>query len=103
VQAKQQPRRKPAARETKRSAPRNAPPPIPAARVVQSVVGSLVTGKRDIAATEIRGVGEGPKSTAKPTVNAESLHRWLRPETLRQQFMLTEVLQPPLALRPHRD
>jgi hypothetical protein len=35
-------------------------------------------------------------------VNAESLHGWLRPETLRQQFMLTEVLQPPLALREPR-
>ena len=36
-------------------------------------------------------------------VNAQSLNKWLRPATLRQQFMLTEVLQPPLALRPDRD
>ena len=30
---------------------------------------------------------------------AASLRAWLRPATMRQQFMLTEVLQPPLALR----
>ena len=29
--------------------------------------------------------------------------KWLRPETLRQQFILTEVLQPPRALRPWDD
>jgi hypothetical protein len=32
-------------------------------------------------------------------VNAPALHTWLRPGTLRQQFILTEIFQPPLALR----
>jgi len=33
------------------------------------------------------------------TANAAALSRWLTPETLRSQFILTEILQPPLALR----
>lgn len=33
---------------------------------------------------------------------AASIARWLSPATLHQQFILTEVLQPPLALREHR-
>jgi hypothetical protein len=33
------------------------------------------------------------------TASAVSLHRWLTPKTLRQQFILTEVLLPPVALR----
>ena len=30
---------------------------------------------------------------------ATTLRGWLRPATMRQQFILTEILQPPLALR----
>jgi hypothetical protein len=30
---------------------------------------------------------------------AAALHAWLKPDTLRKQFILTEVLQPPLAMR----
>jgi hypothetical protein len=30
------------------------------------------------------------------------VHRWLNPATMRGQFILTEVLQPPLALRDER-
>lgn len=34
--------------------------------------------------------------------SAPALSRWLNPATLRQQFILTEIFQPPLALRdPH--
>jgi hypothetical protein len=38
---------------------------------------------------------------AKPTVyvDAQVLGRWLKPQTLRSQFMLTEVFLPPVALR----
>ena len=32
-------------------------------------------------------------------VAAPMIKRWLTPETLRQQFILTEIFQPPLALR----
>ncbi|MGH7178789.1 MAG: hypothetical protein ACREJC_15530 [Tepidisphaeraceae bacterium] len=37
-----------------------------------------------------------------PSATAITVSRWLRPQTLRQQFILTEVFQPPLALRPDR-
>ena len=42
-----------------------------------------------------------PKPPAKPTVyvDAQVLGRWLRPQTLRSQFILTEIFQPPVALR----
>jgi hypothetical protein len=32
-------------------------------------------------------------------VNAPAIARWAKPSTLRQQFILTEIFQPPLALR----
>jgi hypothetical protein len=35
-----------------------------------------------------------------PTVDAKAVRHWLSPATLRHQFILTEILQPPLALRP---
>jgi hypothetical protein len=43
-----------------------------------------------------------PTTTAAKRPNAPSaaaLHTWLKPATLRQQFILTEVLQPPVAMR----
>ena len=33
------------------------------------------------------------------SANAATINAWLRPATLRRQFILTEVLQPPLSLR----
>jgi hypothetical protein len=43
------------------------------------------------------------QAAAKPAgmvpASAASLRKWLTPATLRQQFLLTEILQPPLALR----
>ncbi len=36
---------------------------------------------------------------AEVTVSALTLNRWLRPNTLHQQFILTEILQKPVALR----
>ena len=40
-----------------------------------------------------------PTRAAKPAVDAQALASWLRPATLQKQFILTEILQPPLALR----
>ena len=37
--------------------------------------------------------------TKAPTVDAGAIHAWMKPATLRQQFILTELLQPPLAMR----
>jgi hypothetical protein len=36
-----------------------------------------------------------------PAINAKAINAWLRPTTLRQQFILTEIFQSPLALRDH--
>lgn len=36
---------------------------------------------------------------AAPRITADTISRWLRPATLNQQFLLTEIFQPPLALR----
>lgn len=44
-----------------------------------------------------------PRPRAKIAVDAAALSKWMNPATLRQQFMLTEILQPPLALRPDAD
>jgi hypothetical protein len=38
-------------------------------------------------------------TTAAPTQSAAAIRKWLSPATLRNQFLLTEILQPPLALR----
>jgi hypothetical protein len=34
-----------------------------------------------------------------PTQSAVAIRKWLVPATMRNQFLLTEILQPPLALR----
>jgi hypothetical protein len=39
------------------------------------------------------------KPIATPSANAANIHRWLTPKTLHQQFILTEILQPPRAFR----
>ncbi len=51
-----------------------------------------------VAATEISAQPVAP-SRRSTGVTAGALHLWLKPSTLRQQFILTEVFQPPLALR----
>lgn len=41
-----------------------------------------------------------PAPRAQPTIAAApAIHQWLRPDTLRKQFIITELLQPPLSLR----
>ena len=50
--------------------------------------------------------GEAPPKSARAagsSANAAALSRWMTPRTLRSQFILTEILQPPLALREPRD
>ncbi|CAN5610054.1 hypothetical protein BH10PLA1_BH10PLA1_05400 [soil metagenome] len=36
---------------------------------------------------------------ALPAVNAVVLGKWMKPATLRQQFIITEIFQPPLSMR----
>jgi hypothetical protein len=69
---------------------RRPPPPIPvAAPIVTSTQAPPHTAPAPATA----------KAREMSGVNAVALHRWLTPQTLRRQFILTEVLQPPLALR----
>jgi hypothetical protein len=49
---------------------------------------------RDLSATEI-----GSREAVSRPSMSRALHDLLRPPTLRKQFILTEILQPPLALR----
>ena len=42
------------------------------------------------------------RAAAVPAVTALTIARWAKPATLRQQFILTEIFQPPLALRDPR-
>ncbi len=62
-----------------------APPPIAAPPVPQPR-----------AAAEMAPVRT---STALPRIGANTLNRWLQPTTLNQQFLLTEILQPPVGWR----
>ncbi len=47
-------------------------------------------------------ITQPPPRRKASTVDAVAMRKWLTPATLRHQFILTEILQPPLALRPHR-
>jgi len=42
------------------------------------------------------------RATRSVGAEAPAISRWLTPKTLRSQFILTEVFQPPVALRPER-
>ena len=100
-QPQPQARRTPA--RPRQSAGRVAPPPIPGVAPAAGLATGLAMGpatKQDIAATEIRSAAPtSPSATRALAANAGTLNRWLRPATMRQQFILTELLQPPLALR----
>jgi hypothetical protein len=87
---KQQQRRGSAPQQRRVAAP--PPPPVPAAAASRgsaplSTAAPAVQSAHDRAASAVRAV------------DAAALARWARPATLRQQFMLTEIFQPPLALR----
>jgi hypothetical protein len=68
-------------------------PPVAASAVVQDVVQAVQATAESASAIQRRG----------SAANAAALSRWLTPATLRSQFILTEILQPPLALRPPAD
>ena len=94
---KQQPRRA-------APAPRRVPTPVP----VEALAPMDEDGPSapSAFANEIRSAEEATAAAAvarKPAVSAMALSRWLTPATLRSQFILTEVLQPPLAMRPDRE
>ncbi len=91
-QPQQQPRRgKPTGRVVQQSVARPVPPPVP--------IQSPIAARAPVPISETTTTAAHAQTIA---VNAAALHRWLRPETLRHQFFVTEVLQPPVALRPER-
>jgi hypothetical protein len=58
------------------------PPPAPAMRT-----------------TTVKPITEKNAAKSPGALDAAAFRRWLTPATLRQQFMLTEIFQPPLSLR----
>jgi len=71
------------------------PPPIP---VLEADDAPRGRGAQPAAAP-----ASGVKPQAAQVASAPAIARWLKPHTLRQQFILTEVFQPPLAMRPQPD
>jgi hypothetical protein len=66
-----------------------APPPVPRAAPAQA------SPRAAESAAKVRS----PKPVS---AKAAAINRWANPRTLRSQFILTEVLKPPLAMRePH--
>ncbi len=114
----QRQRPKPEARRPvpKRPAPKpprpvSVAPPLPQthavsepAQTVESTAlsaGTAFARHSDIADTEITSETKSATSSAKtPLASARAISGWLNPGTLRSQFILTEILQPPLAMRP---
>jgi hypothetical protein len=91
--------------------PARAPAPVrqqPDAPVVELVAAPLPSDKGMLPASEARvaamiAAGQVQTTASRlPSVGAESIHRWFQPRTLRSQFILTEILQPPLSLREPR-
>lgn len=88
--------RTPAPSRTPKRFPVKLPPPIPARRkpsVPAQSEPAVLTSTVPIASPIAQPMKRINSATA-ATVNA-----WMRPATLRQQFILTEIFQPPLALR----
>lgn len=95
-QARSNTLRKPTAAKSKKAAKRAAPfpPPIPgyAEAVAVPNAASAASGSLSAAAPSVaRDVA--------PPVNAAVIAQWMKPGTLRQQFILTEIFQPPKSMR----
>jgi hypothetical protein len=102
-------RPRPVPQAKKRSVPKQRPsPPRPVSRPQspppRQVPAMARTEESDTHAVLTRQAPAAPVQPLRPppSLTTESLARWLRPATLRQQFILTEILQPPLSLRDQR-
>jgi hypothetical protein len=75
----------------------HVPPPVPRSRPVAAQM------PPESAAAQRTTPAPAPRRTARlASATAPAVAQWMRPETLRSQFILTEILKPPLALRPPR-
>jgi type II secretory pathway pseudopilin PulG len=91
----------PLSRRVSKAPRRRVPPPPPIAAPVPPVPVLAPTegpSSNVLAAMEI-GSEERTRRAKTASAGANAIARWLTPATLRQQFILTEILQPPLALR----
>jgi outer membrane biosynthesis protein TonB len=95
-----------------RQAPPRPPPPVPKTRPPKQkkpkkapaapVFAQQPVEEQTVQRLAPSGAAPRPAAAASAKVDANQLKNWLRPQTLREQFILTEILQPPLALR-HRE
>ncbi len=77
--------------QRKRKSP---PPPIPQRQQAQAVAVEEVP--------PIEAVQPPSARPQAPSVNADVIAKWMKPATLRQQFIITEIFQPPLSMREGR-
>jgi hypothetical protein len=83
---------------TRRPAGRRPPPLVPvAAPIITSSSTSVFPAIKVAAKPEV--TAKAPTATHTISANAVAINKWLSPTTLRKQFILTEILQPPLAMR----
>jgi hypothetical protein len=76
---------------------RLAPPPIPGARRSAVQVATPVVEERVVPGSAGSQTHVGP--VAQTITPADTIRKLLTPENLRRQFILTEIFQPPMALR----
>jgi hypothetical protein len=80
--------------------PKKAPPAPPRQREPEPIMMQIVDSIRDDRARTAAATSRPATTAAHPTsATAASLNRWLNPKTMRQQFILTELLQPPITMR----
>lgn len=79
---------------------RPAPPPLPSQRAGQGTG----TGRRTVATEPLVFNTASPTAGQKPPIaDAQRLRQLLTPANLREQYIVTEIFQPPLALRDERQ
>jgi hypothetical protein len=86
-----------------------APPPMPRRPVPRAAADSAAPRQEaalelvaSLASATASAAAARPSPARRTFANAPALARWMRPETLRRQFILTEILKPPVGLRPPR-
>jgi hypothetical protein len=87
----------------KKSSKRRPPPippkaPLPPVQEPEPIMMQVV----ESAGQERRARQASGRPAPTRAATATALHQWLSPQTMRHQFILTELLQPPLALREER-
>jgi hypothetical protein len=82
----------------RRGGRRPAPTTIAVAEPIITKVSDAKSAPVQVARTIVANTGIA-KPNETPSQSAAAVRKWLTPDTLKHQFLLTEILQPPLALR----